>query len=213
MPHLFGTACRCLSVQPFRLLPSRNVSRHISLMWPFPHRHQHARWPVNVTELLHRICWTPIRLPGHWAWLRPGYWCYRNLMDWLIETSWTIRKMLELHQSIECLSTCTSHSLPTTHQANYSTFLSSWLTGEQYYCWVLAPELDSTTHSITHPDAVIVIKWHFNTVMARYLPLGVFIPKVYCTNYKHASVNKYWVAKILSNRLGKFAERINYKIQ
>ena len=26
------------------------VSRHISLTWPFLHRHQHARWPVDVTD-------------------------------------------------------------------------------------------------------------------------------------------------------------------
>ena len=31
VPHLFGTTCRCLSVQPFQLLPSRNVWRHTSL--------------------------------------------------------------------------------------------------------------------------------------------------------------------------------------
>ena len=37
---LFGTASRCLSIQSFQLLPSRNIWRHISLTWPFPHRHQ-----------------------------------------------------------------------------------------------------------------------------------------------------------------------------
>ena len=45
---LFGTICRCLSVQPFQLLPSRNTSRHISLTWPFLHKHHHDRWPVDV---------------------------------------------------------------------------------------------------------------------------------------------------------------------
>ena len=51
LPCLLGTTFRCLPVQPFRLLPSSNIWRHISLIWPFPHRLQHARWPVDVTEL------------------------------------------------------------------------------------------------------------------------------------------------------------------
>ena len=83
-PLLFGTTSRCLSVQPFQLLPSRNISRHISLTRPFSHRHRHARWPIDVTKLLHRFwCWTPIRQPWHWAWLHRGYWHYRNLIDLL----------------------------------------------------------------------------------------------------------------------------------
>ena len=36
VPLLFGTTCRCLSVQPFQLLPSRNIWKHISLIWPPP---------------------------------------------------------------------------------------------------------------------------------------------------------------------------------
>ena len=35
VPHLFGITSRCLSLQPFQLLPSRSISRHISLTWPF----------------------------------------------------------------------------------------------------------------------------------------------------------------------------------
>ena len=38
-----------LSVQPVQLLPSRNIWRHISLIWPFPHRYRHSPWPVDVT--------------------------------------------------------------------------------------------------------------------------------------------------------------------
>ena len=49
--HLFGTTCRCLSIQPFQLLPSRDIWRHTSLTWPFPRRHRHAQWTVDVTEL------------------------------------------------------------------------------------------------------------------------------------------------------------------
>ena len=36
VPGLFGTTCRCLSVQPFQLLTLRNIWRHISLIWLFP---------------------------------------------------------------------------------------------------------------------------------------------------------------------------------
>ena len=57
-----------------QLLLSRNISRHISLSWPFPYRHQHTQWPADVKELLRWFCcWTPIRLSRHWAWLQWGY--------------------------------------------------------------------------------------------------------------------------------------------
>ena len=36
VPRLFGTTCHCLSAQPVQLLPSRDIWRHISLLWPFP---------------------------------------------------------------------------------------------------------------------------------------------------------------------------------
>ena len=51
VPRPSGTTCRCLSVQPVQLLPSRHIWRHISLTWPFSHRHRHAWWPVDITEL------------------------------------------------------------------------------------------------------------------------------------------------------------------
>ena len=84
--RLFGTTSRCLSIQPFQLLPSRNIWRHISFTWPFPLRHRHVWWPIDVTELfLWFCCWTLIRLSRPRAWLCWGYWRYRNLIDWLIE--------------------------------------------------------------------------------------------------------------------------------
>ena len=86
VPRLFGTTCRCLSVQPVQLLPSRNIWRHISLLWPFPHRYRHSPWPVDVTELFPRLCcWILIWLLRHWDWLHWGYWRYRRLIYWLIE--------------------------------------------------------------------------------------------------------------------------------
>ena len=82
---LFGTTSFCLSVQPFQLLPSKNIWRHISLTCPFPHRHRHARWPVDVYELLYRFCcWTVIGLSRQWAWLGRKYGRHRNFIDWLI---------------------------------------------------------------------------------------------------------------------------------
>ena len=86
VPLLFGTACYYQSAHPLQFPPSGNVSRHIFLTWSFPHRHRHARWPVDVVELLHKFCcWSLIWMSRHWAWLRRGYWCYRNLVDWLID--------------------------------------------------------------------------------------------------------------------------------
>ena len=86
VPHLFGTIFSCLSIQPFQLLPLRNIWRHIPLSWPFPHRHGHAWWPVDITQLFPWFCcWTLIRLSCHWAWPCRGYWRYRTLIDWLID--------------------------------------------------------------------------------------------------------------------------------
>ena len=56
VPRLFGTTSHCLSVQPVQLLPSRNIWRHISLIWPFSHRYRHSPWPVDVTEMFPRFC-------------------------------------------------------------------------------------------------------------------------------------------------------------
>ena len=85
VPRPFGTTCCCLSVQPFQLLPLRNIWRHISWTWPLPHRYRHSPWPVDVTELFPRFCcWTLIWLLHHWAWLRRLYWRYQSLIDWLI---------------------------------------------------------------------------------------------------------------------------------
>ena len=82
-----GTTCHGLSVQPFQLLPSRNIWRYISLTGPFPLRHWHIQQPIDAMELLHRFCyWTLIRLSCHWAWPLLSYWCYRNLIDWLISS-------------------------------------------------------------------------------------------------------------------------------
>ena len=54
--------------------------------WPLPHRYRHAPWPVDVTKLFPWVCcWTLIWLSRHWAWLRRAYWCYKSLIDWLIE--------------------------------------------------------------------------------------------------------------------------------
>ena len=69
---------------------SRNIRRHISLIWRFSHRYRHSPWPVDVTELFPRFCcWTLIWLSRHWAWPRQGYWRYRGLIDWLVPlTGW-----------------------------------------------------------------------------------------------------------------------------
>ena len=78
-----GTTSRCVSIQPIQLLPLRNIWRHISLIWPSPHRYRHSPWPVDVIELFPRFCcWILIRLSRHWAWLCRGYWRYRSLIDW-----------------------------------------------------------------------------------------------------------------------------------
>ena len=88
VPLLFGTTFHYLSVQPPRLPPSEDVSKHTFSTWPSLHSHRCALLPVDVMERLqqHRI-WTLIWLLRHWAWLRRGYWRYRNLIDWLGSTT------------------------------------------------------------------------------------------------------------------------------
>ena len=46
----------------------RKCLKTIFLTWPSPHRHRHARWPVDVVELLHRFCrWALIWMSRPWA--------------------------------------------------------------------------------------------------------------------------------------------------
>ena len=47
-PLLFGTTSGCLSVQLLQLQHSGSPSRHTSLTWPFPQRHQPAWWPLML---------------------------------------------------------------------------------------------------------------------------------------------------------------------
>ena len=71
----------------FQLLPSRNISRRISLTWPFPHRHQHTRQSVDVTEQLHRFLLLNIVfwLSHHWSLALLGI-----LVLWKIWLIWLI---------------------------------------------------------------------------------------------------------------------------
>ena len=103
----FGTTSHCLSVQPVLLLPSRNIWRHISLIWPVPHRYHHSPSPVDVTELFPRFCcWTLIWLLHHRVWLRRGYWRYRSVTDWLIDVYWTMQtiSLLDFFRESHCVS-------------------------------------------------------------------------------------------------------------
>ena len=79
--HSLEKSCRCLSIQPFQLLPSRDTL-------DLGHRHTWCHGccaGVDATELFHRFCsWTLIRLSRHWAWPRRVYWRYRSLIDWFL---------------------------------------------------------------------------------------------------------------------------------
>ena len=81
--HLFGTTCRCLSIQPFQLLSLRNIWRHISLTWPFPHRY---RIPHGLLML--RNCFLAFAVE-HWLGCRgtePGFAGDIGAIEvWLIE--------------------------------------------------------------------------------------------------------------------------------
>ena len=83
VPCLFGTTCRCLSVQPYQLLPSRNISGHISLTWPPP---IDTRTPDGLLMLWN--CFIDLAVEHQFSGctteprLRRGYWRYRKLIDW-----------------------------------------------------------------------------------------------------------------------------------
>ena len=58
--------------------------------------------PYCLLMLLQRLrIWTPIWLLRHWAWLRRGYWRYRNLIDWLIDTTFWNLFTVSLWQVME----------------------------------------------------------------------------------------------------------------
>ena len=103
VPRLFGTTPRCLSVKPFQLLPLRNIWRHISLTWPSPHRYRHSPWPVDVTELFPLFCcWTLIWRSLHAVCLRQGYWRYRSLIDWIVQSCITDHSRFRLSGCFGC---------------------------------------------------------------------------------------------------------------
>ena len=86
VPLLFGTTFHYLSVQPPRLPPSEDISKHTFWLGLPLRRHQCALLPIDITKRLQRLhIGTPIWLLHHWAWLCRGYWRYRNLIDWLID--------------------------------------------------------------------------------------------------------------------------------
>ena len=86
-----------LSLQPVQFLPSRNISRHISLIRPLPYRYRHSPWPVDVTKLFPRFCcWSLIWLSCHRPWLRRGYWRYRSLNDLLIDWNMSLHFQLSV---------------------------------------------------------------------------------------------------------------------
>ena len=83
VPRLFGTTSRCLSIQPFQLIPSRNIWRHISLIWPFPHRYRHSHGLLML-----RNCFLDFAVE-HWFGCRaiePGFAGYIGAIEvWLID--------------------------------------------------------------------------------------------------------------------------------
>ena len=83
VPLPFGITSRSPPVEPLQLIPSTDVSKHISLTLAFPYKHQNAQWLVYVMELLHRFCcWTLMQRSCHWVWLCLAYWHHGNMIDW-----------------------------------------------------------------------------------------------------------------------------------
>ena len=84
----FGTTSRYLSIQPLRLQAPGNISRHISGLVSFPYRHLHARWYYRnaLWIVLLNGDYNDSTIPPL-SLATPGNWCYRNLIDWLIDWS------------------------------------------------------------------------------------------------------------------------------
>ena len=86
-------AALIIAIHICRELQARNSPKEVTTT---TRRHRCALLPADVTERLQRLCiWTPIWLLRHWAWLRWGYWRYRNLIDWLID--WFTHSIPLLH--------------------------------------------------------------------------------------------------------------------
>ena len=67
-------------------LPSRSPRSHKGITSSVP------RGKTNAGKRsFSSCCWALIWMSCHWAWLRRGYWRYRNLIDWLID--WLIFPM------------------------------------------------------------------------------------------------------------------------
>ena len=100
--HIFAICSFCF----YHIRDLRRIRHYLDLngakLLPFPRRHRHARWPVDVVELLPRFrCWALIWMSRHWAWLRRGYWRYRNLVDWLIDFVGGLPFTFKVQETIE----------------------------------------------------------------------------------------------------------------
>ena len=59
-----------------------------SVLWAAELYLNPPRQNILLTGLFPQFyCWTLIWLSRHWAWLHRGYWRYRSLIDWLIDSS------------------------------------------------------------------------------------------------------------------------------
>ena len=143
VPLLFGTACHYQSVHPLQFPPSGNVSRHIFLTGPFPHRQRHAQWPVDVVE-----CFIDFAVK-HWYGCRATESGYAGdigaieiwLIDWLIDYSadWKQASVVKnVREGLVCYSylcmLCFKWSLfPCSHV---------WLWKEHcWMCWINSPSV------------------------------------------------------------------------
>ena len=121
VPLPFGTTSHYLFAQPPQLQSSGNDSKHISLTWPFPHRHQHVQWPVDVVELLYWfLLLNTDSAVAPLSMAMPGYWLRQKCINnqyvfsateiWLVDLHWVVTH-IPTNTIYIVLATQTCHSL------------------------------------------------------------------------------------------------------
>ena len=172
-----------MSVQPPRLPPLEDISKHTFSTWPSPCRHRCTQRPVEVMEWLQPLCiWTTIWLLHHWVWLRRVYWRYRNLI-WLID----IINLFHHHHYVPSVVNRSavmdlhrSRSCATLIQSLYDIFVHSLMLSVHIVLGLPRPLLPFILPSLSNrciPSPLIICPkyWHFLFLIVFNNDLLVFI--------------------------------------
>ena len=204
MTLLIGTTSSYLFNQPPQLLPFKKSRKRIVLAWPFPHKHQHARWPIDVIELLLKtdLAATPIiwdvddrgmllidwlmvphtTFPCHadsWPVYVGGWWLCHNVSRGRSTTNdWDrgSRRTVDRRVPSEVLSYKGAHLPPNSYRTSIVCFVEGW-----------NKHRDHNSPSIAESH-LLVIRSIQSSVRLSLLPLRIAI-YIVCSNMPHPFVH------------------------